>query len=88
MVVTITIRVPWSDPYNKDFMWNELLAWTCETYGLPGDDTWRYHPTTDYMDFHFYTENDAMMFQLKSAGHRWTQQEQAVEVVGRLINGR
>lgn len=86
MVVTITIRVPWSDPYNKDFMWNELLAWTCETYGLPGDDTWRYHPTTDYMDFHFYTENDAMMFQLKSAGHRWTQQEQAVEVVGRLIN--
>lgn len=87
MVVTITIRVPWSDPYNKDFMWNELLAWTCETYGLPGDDTWRYHPTTDYMDFHFYTENDAMMFQLKSAGHRWTQQEQAVEVVGRLING-
>ena len=87
MVVTITSRVPWSDPYNKDFMWNELLAWTCETYGLPGDDTWRYHPTTDYMDFHFYTENDAMMFQLKSAGHRWTQQEQAVEVVGRLING-
>lgn len=84
--MTITIRVPWQDPYNKDFMWNELLAWTCETYGLPGDETWRYHPTADYMDFHFRTENDAMMFQLKTAGQRWGQQEQAVEVVGRLIN--
>jgi hypothetical protein len=85
--MTITIRVPWQDPYNKDFMWNELLAWTCETYGLPGDDTWRYHPTADYMDFYFYTETDAMMFQLKSTGHRRTQEEQTVEVVGRLING-
>ena len=88
MAMTITIRVPWSDPYNKDFMWNELLAWTCETFGLPGDSTWRYHPNADWMDFHFYTENDAMMFQLKTAGQRRDQQEQAVEVVGRLINGR
>ncbi len=86
--MTITIRVPWSDPYNKDFMWNELLAWTCETYGLPGDDTWRYHPTTDYMDFHFYTETDAMMFQLKTAGQRWGTQEQAVDLMGVYVNGR
>ena len=84
--MTITIRVPWQDPYNKDFMWNELLAWTCETYGLPSDTTWRYHPTTDYMDFHFYTENDAMMFQLKTAGQRWTQEEQAVELMGLYVN--
>ena len=73
--MTITIRVPWQDPYNKDFMWNELLAWTMETYGLPGDATWRYHPNTDWMDFHFFTENDAMMFQLKTAGQRRDQQE-------------
>lgn len=86
--MTITIRVPWQDPYNKDFMWNELLAWTCETYGLPGDATWRYHPTADYMDFHFYNENDAMMFQLKTAGHRRTEQEQAVDLMGVYINGR
>lgn len=86
--MAITIRVPWQDPYNKDFMWNELLAWTCETYGLPGDTTWQYHPTHDYMDFHFYTENDAMMFQLKTGGHRWTVEEQAVDLVGLYINGR
>ena len=86
--MTITIRVPWQDPYNKDFMWNELLAWTCETYGLPGDATWRYHPNTDWMDFHFYTETDAMMFQLKTAGQRRDSQDQAVDLVGFYVNGR
>jgi len=84
--LTITIRVPWTDPYNKDFMWNELLAWTCETYGLPGD-AWTYHPTHDYMDFHFNTETDATMFQLKTAGQRWGRQEQAVELMGLYVNG-
>lgn len=84
--MTITIRVPWEDPYNKDFMWNELLAWTAETYGLPGDSTWRYHPTHDYMDFHFYNETDATMFQLKTAGKRWDRQEQAVELMGVYVN--
>jgi hypothetical protein len=82
----ITIRVPWQDPYNTDFMWNELLAWTCETYGLPGDDNWRYHPTHEYMDFHFRNENDALMFQLKTAGQRRDPQEQAVELMGVYIN--
>lgn len=84
--MTITIRVPWQDPYNEEFMWNELLAWTCETYGLPSEDTWRYHPTTDYMDFHFFTENDAMMFQLKTGGLRWDRQEQCVELMGVYVN--
>ena len=84
---TITIRVPWQSPYDNDFMWNELLAWTCETYGLPGDDNWRFHPTSEYMDFHFKTENDAMMFQLKTAGQRWDKQEQAVELMGVYVNG-
>jgi hypothetical protein len=85
--MTITIRVPWQDPYDKDFMWNELLAWTAQTYGLPSGDNWSYHPMHDYMDFHFYNENDAMMFQLKTNGQRRTQQEQAVELVGVYVNG-
>jgi hypothetical protein len=84
--MTITIRVPWTDEFNHGDAWNELLVWTAETYGLPGDDNWRFHPTTDYMDFHFYTENDAMMFQLKTGGHRWDRQEQAVELMGVYVN--
>jgi hypothetical protein len=84
--MTITIRVPWQDPYNKDFMWNELLAWTCETYGLPGESTWRYHPDADWMDFHFYNENDAIMFHLKTAGQRIEKYQHTVEFIGDMIN--
>ena len=85
--MAITIRVPWTDPYNRDFMWNELLAWTCETYGLPGDATWRYHPTADYMDFDFYTEQDAMMFQLKTAGLRLCKQWRTLRSARQISQG-
>ena len=84
--MAITIRVPWENPYDKDHMWNELLAWTCETYGLPGESTWRYHPDADWMDFHFYDENDATMFQLKTAGHRVEKYQHTVEFIGGMIN--
>jgi hypothetical protein len=82
----VTIRVPWENPYDKDFMWNQLLAWTTETYGLPSGNNWSYHPTRDYMDFHFHEENDAMMFQLKTGGQRWGKQEQTVELMGVYVN--
>jgi hypothetical protein len=39
------------------------------------------------MDFHFFTETDAMMFQLKTAGKRWSVEEQAVDLMGVYING-
>jgi hypothetical protein len=82
----ITIRVPWQDPYNHGDAWNELLAWTMETYGLPGERL-TYHPTHDFMDFVFNDEHDALMFQLKSGGHRLDRHNIAVEFVGRLLNG-
>lgn len=85
--MTITIRVPWTDPYNHGDAWNELLAWTAETYGLPSGNNWRFHPTADHMDFHFYNEHDATMFQLKTAGKRQTEEESTVEFVGGLLNG-
>ncbi len=81
----ITVRVPWRDPYNHGDAWNELLAWTVETYGLPGERV-QFHPTTDFMDFTFDNEHDALMFQLKSGGFRKDLQELAVEFVGGLIN--
>lgn len=84
--MTTTIRVPWQDPYDKDFMWNNLLSWTVETFGLPSDTTYQYHPDHDYMDFHFYNEQDALMFQLKSGGYIWSKQDQAVDLMGVYIN--
>ena len=87
--MSITIRVPWTDPYNHGDAWNELLAWTVETYGLPGDsDKFSFHPTADFMDFMFKEENDAMMFQLKTGGIRRYREEYTVEFVGGIINGQ
>lgn len=84
--MTVTIRVPWTDPYNHGDAWNELLAWTVETYGLPGERV-SFSPTERWMDFTFDDEQDALMFQLKTGGHRRTKQEYTVEFVNRIING-
>jgi hypothetical protein len=65
----ITIAVPWVDHTNHGEAWNELLAWTVETYGLPGDRV-TFRPSKRYMYFVFTNENDALMFQLKSGGSR------------------
>jgi hypothetical protein len=85
--MSITIRVPWTDEYNHGDAWNELLAWTVETYGLPGEKV-SFHPTHNFMDFTFDDENDALMFQLKTGGIRRYREEYTAEFVGGLINGR
>lgn len=67
--MAITIQVPWQDPHNHGDAWNELLAWTIETFGLPGERV-NFHPTAHFMNFIFDDEYDALMFQLKTAGYR------------------
>lgn len=84
--MTITIRVAWEDPHDQDFMWNELLAWAVETFGLPGENV-SFHPRHDWMDFTFKNENDALMFQLKTGGRRMYAEEYTVEFVARALNG-
>ena len=85
--MTITIRVPWTDPKNHGDAWNELLAWTVETYGLPGENV-SFHPTENWMDFVFNDEQNALMFQIKTGGKRRYKEEYTAEFVGRLINGQ
>jgi len=80
----ITIRVPWQDQYNHGDAWNKLLAWTVETFGLPGERM-QFHPTATWMDFTFDDEHDALMFQLKTAGHRRTDEEQTVEHIAQWL---
>ena len=65
--MAVTIQVPWHNPHGHGEAWNELLAWTLETYGLNGG-RWTYTPLRDFMHFHFSEEQDALMFQLKTAG--------------------
>ena len=61
----ITIEVPWSREHHTNAQWDDLCAWTIETYGLPGS-RFMWHPRYDAMDFVFTDENDALMFQLKT----------------------
>jgi hypothetical protein len=83
----ITIRVDWDTKRSTGQEWNELLAWTVETYGLPGEKV-SFHPQHDWMDFTFDDEHDALMFQLKTVGIRRYAEEYTVDFVGGLINGR
>jgi hypothetical protein len=85
--MTITIRVPWETERSTGKAWNELLAWTVETYGLPGEKV-SFHPNHDWMDFTFTDENDALMFQIKTGGFRRYPEEYTAEFVGSIINGR
>ena len=84
--MTITIRVPWDTVKSTGQEWNELLAWSVETFGLPGENI-SFHPTHEWMDFTFKHENDALMFQLKTGGVRRYKEEYTVEFVARALNG-
>jgi hypothetical protein len=86
VAMTITIRVPWQNPYDHGDKWNELLAWTVETYGLPGERV-NFHPTADFMDFTFDDEKDALMFQVKTGGFRREEADIVVDFVGRMMHG-
>jgi hypothetical protein len=59
----IRVRISWQE--NHDIpTWNETCAWAVEQFGLPGN---RYltHATEEYMDFYFFDERDAILFELK-----------------------
>lgn len=57
------VRIPWKKG-GIITDWNEACAWAIEQFGLSGT---RYstHPTTYYMDFYFYKEEDAIHFSLR-----------------------
>ena len=84
--MTVTIRVPWDTTRSTGAEWNELLAWTVETYGLPGERV-SFHPTERWMDFTFDDEQDALMFQIKTGGYIRTKQEYTVDFINGIING-
>lgn len=52
------VRIHWSTR-----PWNDICAVAIEQYGLPGGK-YTTHPTTDYMDFYFKDDKDAMWFRL------------------------
>ena len=51
---------------------------------MPGERM-QFHPDAMYMDFVFDDEHDALMFQLKTAGHRRTEQDVTVEYLSQWL---
>ena len=48
---------------------------------------WSLAIINDHGEFYFDDEQDALMFQLKTGGHRRTKQEYTVEFINGIING-
>jgi len=60
------VILEWREDRDDIPSWNEICAWTIEQFGLPGNK-FIWHPTSEYMEFDFYDEKDAIHFML-----RWT----------------
>jgi hypothetical protein len=58
------VRIPWCDQDGNIAPWDVICVWALETFGLPGD-RFTTHPTEDYMDFVFYSKQDAEIFTLR-----------------------
>jgi len=62
--MAITIRVPWSVPYNYGDPWNKLCVWAIEQFGMPNTERYKWNARENHMDFTFSDEHDALLFQL------------------------
>jgi hypothetical protein len=58
------VIIDWRNGQGDLPIWNEICAWVLEQYGLPGNK-YHWHPKTDYMEFNFYDEKDAIHFILR-----------------------
>jgi hypothetical protein len=60
---TITLKHPEDDNGSWEY-WEEIIQWCLEQYGVPGK-RFMTTATSDYMDFIFEDEKDAVIFTLR-----------------------
>jgi hypothetical protein len=82
--MAMTVRIPWSKERDNEYKWNEVCAWAIERFGLPGEK-FRTEANVDYMDFIFKSNKDALMMSLMWNGRVVTDDELAVEHVGKYL---
>lgn len=58
------VTLEWREGRDDVGAWNEICAWAIEQFGLPGTK-FEWHPTEEYMEFFFYDEKDAILFNLR-----------------------
>lgn len=80
-----TVRIAWGRDFDNNEKWNEVCAWAVERFGLPGD-RFQSRPNTDYMDFIFKSNKDALMMALMWNAPIVPNNDLTVEHVGRMIN--
>ena len=61
--ISIRIKHPEDDNGTWGY-WDEVIAWCLEQYGVPGK-RFMTTATSDYMDFIFENERDAVLFTLR-----------------------
>ena len=83
--MSTTIRIYYyTDQPNIPQAWNEICARAVEMFGLPGD---RFSTSvcSEYMDFIFKNNKDAMIFAIEHNGEFISDNEIAVEHVSKYL---
>lgn len=62
-------KVGWHTAIHDEPQWNEICAWSLETFGLPGD-AFVTEPTEDFMIWWFRSDQDRMIFLLRNGRAR------------------
>lgn len=79
-----TVRIPWQWRDDSVYRWDEVCARAIECFGLPGG-RFTTHANTDFMDFVFVSNKDALMFALEHNGRIVPDDELTVELVGKFM---
>ena len=82
--MSTTVRIPWNSEFNNEQKWNEVCAWAIEYFGLPGD-RFQTRANTEYMDFIFNSNKDALLMSIRWNARIISDNELTVETVGRFI---
>ena len=80
----MTVRIPWSRDHDNEYKWNEVCAWAIDRFGLQGDKFLAVS-NVDHMDFIFNSNQDALMMALMWNAQVVTDNELAVELVGKYL---
>jgi hypothetical protein len=78
--MSATIRIYWHHRGDINYPWNETCARAVEMFGLPGDK-FTTRVTTDWMDFIFASNKDALLFAIEHNGEFISEDQLVVESI-------
>jgi hypothetical protein len=80
-----TVRIHWSREFDNKQMWNEVLFWAIEYFGLPGDRFYT-EANVNYMDFHFKSNKDALLMAIRWSAEIIPEEQLTLELVGSRLH--